>query len=222
MKKMIKNAVSPWKTRYTLHWLSPDGRDCLLGGSNNLDEIISNGFEQVKELLENPWETDERRLLFLQNMNIIDEQTKEPMKDPRVYDFEDYVDGTMSELDSRINYNKNITSKTFMPTKRLQSQLSFDFVHDGYYTYDDIERIVDIALDTCDCVLTGLDIHSVDYSDYPEYKDYSVSQCSADFEWDGRKGYSAKVIKEVLDEELSAIGYELVGIDFVSLEEEVR
>ena len=120
-----------------------------------------------------------------------------------------------------VKAKRPISAKTLMPTRRMQSQLSFDFAHDGYYTDDDIERVVDIALDAVGCELTGMDIHSVDYSDYPEYNDKVVSQCSADFTWDARRGYSAKIINEVLDEELAAIDYALVGIDFTSLEEEV-
>lgn len=96
MKRVIVSAVHPWKTRYTVHWMSPDGKDCLLGGTNNLEEAIQIGSDQVDELLDNPWETDERRLLFLENMYIAEGD--------RVIDtdLDNIVDGVMSMISSRM------------------------------------------------------------------------------------------------------------------------
>lgn len=96
MKRVIVSAVSPWKTKYTVHWLSPEGKDCLLGGSNSLEEAVHIGADQANELLENPWETDKRRLLFLENMYIAEGD--------RVIDTEldDITDGMMSMISSRM------------------------------------------------------------------------------------------------------------------------
>lgn len=96
MKRVIVSAVSPWKTKYTVHWLSPEGKDCLLGGSNSLEEAVQIGADEANELLENPWETDERRLLFLENMYIAEGD--------RVIDTEldDITDGMMSMISSRM------------------------------------------------------------------------------------------------------------------------
>ena len=96
MKRVIVSAVGPWKTKYTVHWLSPEGKDCLLGGSNSLEEAVQIGADEANELLENPWETDERRLLFLENMYIAEGD--------RVIDTEldDITDGMMSMISSRM------------------------------------------------------------------------------------------------------------------------
>lgn len=96
MKRVIVSAVRPWKTKYTVHWLSPEGKDCLLGGSNSLEEAVQIGADEANELLENPWETDERRLLFLENMYIAEGD--------RVIDTEldDITDGMMSMISSRM------------------------------------------------------------------------------------------------------------------------
>lgn len=96
MKRVIKSSIYPWKTRYTVHWISPDGKDCLLAGNNTLEGAVESGVEQAKELLESPFETDERKMLFLQNMYVADGD--------KVIDTEldDITDGMMSELDSRI------------------------------------------------------------------------------------------------------------------------
>ena len=99
------------------------------------------------------------------------------------------------------------------------SGCSFDFAHDGYYTMDDIDRIVDIACDAANVELLGTDYREVDYSQYHEYDDVVVSQCGFDFKWSSNAPYIAEVIEDTLAKELSAIGYGLVGIDFYSIED---
>ena len=95
MKRVIKSAVAPWKTRYTVHWISPDGKDCLLAGNNNLENAIESGMEQAKEIFDSPFETDDRKWKFLENMYIADGD--------KVIDTEldDYTDMLMSAIDSR-------------------------------------------------------------------------------------------------------------------------
>ena len=106
MYRIIRSAVTPWKTKYTVHWLSPDGKDCLLAGNNTLEGAIQSGVDQVEDLLESPWETDERRLLFLENMYIAEGD--------RVIDTEldDYVDGVMSMISSRMKMKKSANAST--------------------------------------------------------------------------------------------------------------
>lgn len=106
MYRIIRSAVTPWKTRYTVHWLSPDGKDCLLAGNNTLEGAIQSGVNQVEDLLESPWETDERRLLFLENMYIAEGD--------EVIDTEldDYVDGVMSMISSRMKTKKSANAST--------------------------------------------------------------------------------------------------------------
>jgi len=106
MKKTtyISAAIRPYNTTYKVRWISPDGQDCLLGGSNTLEHAVDIGVEQAQELLENPFETDERKLLFLENMYIEDTRTGEAI----VTELDDFVDGMMSEIDTRIQMrNRN-------------------------------------------------------------------------------------------------------------------
>ena len=98
------------------------------------------------------------------------------------------------------------------------SQVSFDFMHDGYYTMDDIDRVIRLAFDAAGVEFVASDYYSVDYSMYPDLADADISQASADFTWNSDKGYDQKIITDVIRKELSAIGYELVGIDYNSLD----
>lgn len=98
------------------------------------------------------------------------------------------------------------------------SQVSFDFIHDGYFTMDDIDRITRIAFDAAGVEFVASDYYEVDYNMYPDLKDENISQATADFKWDSDKGYDRKIITDVISKELSAIGYELLGIDYHSLD----
>ena len=102
MKILIK-ASYPWKTRYSVHWVSPDGKDCLLGGSNSLAEANRIAREQADEIFESPWESDERKFRFLENMYILDKETESD--DNMSFETEDYIDNYMSEIHSRIPKN---------------------------------------------------------------------------------------------------------------------
>lgn len=98
MKRYIQSGVSPWKTKYTVHWISPDGKDCLLGGSNSIAGANQIARDQAKEIFENPWETDDRIFHFLENIYIVDVNTEEDVMD---IETEEYIDNLMSEIDSR-------------------------------------------------------------------------------------------------------------------------
>ena len=102
MKILIK-ASYPWKTRYSVHWVSPDGKDCLLGGSNSLAEANRIAKDQAAEIFKNPWETDERKLHFLDTMYILDTETESD--DNMTYETEDYIGDLMFEINSRISKN---------------------------------------------------------------------------------------------------------------------
>lgn len=65
------------KTKYKIRWISPDGNDCLLGGSNDYDEANNIAIEQAKELLNNPFESKERKSTFIKGIYIRNEETKE-------------------------------------------------------------------------------------------------------------------------------------------------
>ena len=100
MKRYIKSGVSPWKTKYTVHWISPDGKDCLLGGSNSVDEANEIAQRQAREIFESPFESNERKFHFLETIYIVDMQTEEDVMN---IDTDDYIDSLMSELHSRPN-----------------------------------------------------------------------------------------------------------------------
>ena len=102
MKILIK-ASYPWKTRYSVHWISPDGKDCLLGGSNSLPEANRIAKDQAAEIFKNPWETDERKLHFLDNMYILDTETESD--DNISFETEEYIGNLMFEISSRIPKN---------------------------------------------------------------------------------------------------------------------
>lgn len=72
MKRYIKSAVNPWKTKYEVHWISPDGKDCLLGGSNNELEANQIARNQARQIFESPFETPERKVHFLDTIYIIE------------------------------------------------------------------------------------------------------------------------------------------------------
>ena len=99
--------------------------------------------------------------------------------------------------------------------KRIeQSICSFDFINDGNYSAREINGVIERACEECGVDFVASDYRSVDYSDYPEYAGEVVSQCGFDFNWESRYGYSAKDMREALEEGLSDLGYELIGIDF--------
>ena len=108
MKRWIHAAVRPWKVKYEVHWLSPDGKDCLLAGSNNLDEAVKLGEKQAQELFESPFETDDRKFLFLKEMYIYDKENDRVVDT----DLDDYTDNLMSEIDSRKKVKRSIHSST--------------------------------------------------------------------------------------------------------------
>ena len=75
----------------------------------------------------------------------------------------------------------NVTANTSETGERKLSQASFDFAHDGYYSEDDIDRCIRLAFEDDDVTVEGTSYHEVDYSDYPEYDDFIVSQVDVDF-----------------------------------------
>lgn len=100
------------------------------------------------------------------------------------------------------------------------SQVSFDFSHDGYYNATDVQNAVEIALSHLVTEVLGVGFESVDYSGYPEYAGVSVSQCNVDFSYFG--DYDIRRIEDNISAELADCGYELVGIDFQSMNEQYK
>lgn len=96
------------------------------------------------------------------------------------------------------------------------SQCSFDFEHDGNYDYNALKSAIMQAMHNAGVDPIDLDFYSVDYSMYPGYRDSIISQCGVDFSWS--TDYSEENIEIELQSALEAFGYNLVGINFESLE----
>lgn len=96
MKRVIKSAnFWGYNYRYEVHWISPQGTDKLLGGSNDIKEAERIAINQLNELMKNPWETKKNKALFIQNCYIYDSKTD---SDATTMALEDIEDGMLSEL----------------------------------------------------------------------------------------------------------------------------
>lgn len=100
-RRKITAAVNPWKTRYEVHWISPDGKDCLLGGSKTFEGAQDIAKEQAYEIFDSPFETNGRKFHFLDSIYIVDMENGD--EDAMSIETEEYIDNLMSEIDSRIN-----------------------------------------------------------------------------------------------------------------------
>ncbi len=99
MKRYVKSGITLWKVKYEVHWISPDGKDCLLGGSNSIEEANEIAKNQAQEIFESPFETTERKFKFLDSLYVVEVATE---RDAMSLDTEEYIDNLMSEIDSRI------------------------------------------------------------------------------------------------------------------------
>lgn len=73
MKRVITSAnFGGYKYRYEVHWMSPDGNDKLLGGSNDLSEAERIAIDNLNRIFTNPWEDSSRKALFIENCYIYD------------------------------------------------------------------------------------------------------------------------------------------------------
>lgn len=112
MKRYVKTSFSPHaaatsmrgKTKYEVHWISPDGKDCLLGGSATTEGANRIAREQADHIFDSPFESNERKMHFLENMYIIEKGRES--SDAMSVDTEEYIDNLMSELHSRILRSK--------------------------------------------------------------------------------------------------------------------
>lgn len=88
-----------FKYQYGVH-AHPQGRDIILGGSKTLDGAIEIAINQAQQLFENPWMSDKEKYDYLETMYIADDDAEEIVESTN---FDDFVDGLMSELHSRGN-----------------------------------------------------------------------------------------------------------------------
>ena len=100
-----------------------------------------------------------------------------------------------------------------------QSQISFDFTHDGNYDYQLLVDEITTALENLGNIyVLGVDFYSVDYPEYEE-KGIPVSQCGVDIEWPEDHPYDEAEIEDALfDVMFLNANAELIGINFESLE----
>lgn len=192
MKRMIK-ASSTRSTISSLQRRIDDLEIRLSEPDLDEEERIDIGMEiaDLREQLNFAWQDDEAEYMYA-----LERQEFNP-------------DGSLKGYD-------DVESADDINTVQV-SQCSFDFVNDGLYNTRELEELVLQAFVDAGVQPIAVDFRSVDYSGYPGYDDRTVSQGGVDFEWSDN--YSADAIEEELASALDYAGYDLIGIDFNSLEE---
>lgn len=98
MKRYVKSFWGMYNTAYKVYWTSPDGNTCLLGGSPTLEGASKIAKDQAKEILDNPWETPDRKRKFLNSISIIEVDTKKDVTDE---DTKRYIKNLATKLSSQ-------------------------------------------------------------------------------------------------------------------------
>ena len=191
MKRMIK-ASSTRSTISSLQRRIDDLEIRLSEPDLDEEERIDIGMElaDLREQLNFAWQDDEAEYMYA-----LERQEFNP-------------DGSLKGYD-------DVESSDDIDTAQV-SQCSFDFVNDGLYNTRELEELVMQAFVDAGVKPIAVDFRSVDYSGYSDYADRTVSQGGVDFEWTGN--YYAEAIEDELASALDYAGYELIGIDFNSLE----
>ena len=93
--------------RYSVH-ACPHGAtdDKLLGGSNDLDSAGRIAINQAQSIFESPWMSNKEKYDYIMSMYIFDDEEEDEVEP---YNFEDFSDSLLSELDSRIKANESLT-----------------------------------------------------------------------------------------------------------------
>ena len=63
------------------------------------------------------------------------------------------------------------------------SAVSFDFINDGEFDYSELGTLLMNAVDELGYECLGFDLRDVDYSSYPEYRNFEIAQGGIDFKW---------------------------------------
>ena len=94
MKRYIKSSkFGGYKYRYSVHSTSPEGKDIMLGGSKTEEGANEIAMEWADNYFNNPWETTERKIIWLQNIEIFDDDTNnDVMDDGTLYHIESLMD----------------------------------------------------------------------------------------------------------------------------------
>lgn len=97
MYRVVKAAsFGGYKYRYEVHWMTPEGSDKLLGGSRELAGAEKIALNQLDSIYENPWETPQRKALFIENCYIWDSENDVEVTTDAVVDKEDALLGMLS------------------------------------------------------------------------------------------------------------------------------
>lgn len=91
-------AAPPFETKYSVHWISPEGKDCTLAGSDSIEDVQSQAKNQARQIYNSAFETDERKIHFLENIYIVEDETE---RDAMLTDTEDYINRLISKIESR-------------------------------------------------------------------------------------------------------------------------
>ena len=101
--------LGPYKYRYETHWIN--GRDVLLGASKTKDGAENIAYNQIEDILGNPWENDRNKYKIIDSLYIYDSENDDD--DAMSMELEDYIDSILSELDSRIELKKESLTERY-------------------------------------------------------------------------------------------------------------
>lgn len=127
-----------------------------------------------------------------------------------------YFRSRQATIDQALEDYTEVTSgKDITASSSATSGCSFDFTWEDDYDMQEIESAVVRAFESQGLDVIGTDFYSVDYSMYPGYDDYNISQCGVDFTW--TDDYDSSALQEAIESEMAALGHEVIGMDFYSL-----
>ena len=108
--KSLKEAhLGPYKYRYETHWIN--GRDVLLGANKTRDGAENIAYNQIEDILGNPWENDRNKYKIIDSLYIYDSENDDD--DIMSMELEDYIDSILSELSSRIELKKESLTERY-------------------------------------------------------------------------------------------------------------
>lgn len=209
-----------YKYVYGVHVIGNDGRDRTLGGAKTLEDAEQIGIDQAKNVMENPWMSDNEKMRYFENMYISNDDKEIEVA---TSDFENYLDNLMSELDSRIKASKaKMNESKFIQPKYHDGDIVFIGDANGYQgtflingdisklpekLYSNIRRIMKYGN-------TDDPIYKVEYKlpddshqfeeDYNKFFDYVEKLLSAN---------NIKLVKSMKDESLDILGDGDVAVD---------
>ena len=196
-----------FKYRYGVHLIKQNGRDALLGGSNDLDDATDIAIRQADEVFSNPFMSSKEKYNYLSNMYVSNDDTEE--MDVSI-DFDNYVDGLMSELSSKKDFKESFEDeddeeydKDFFKGSDGCSykQIAWKPVYDSdgftadYTMYMKVDPNNENNIVSFVCVFGDSDIYRPDDGDY----DFETDSYEEALEWfDDYKGF-----EDDLDESLN-------------------